>query len=434
MFKQAFCGGFLSLALLNFPVSSSAVTVDEVPNPRKLNGGWVEDMANILTPATEAEINRQISALEAQNGSEIAVVTVTETAPSRTPKEFATALFNRWHIGKKDKNNGVLFLISKRDAPRALPLRYRRVEIETGYGVETILPNAKVGNIIKQEITPRFKKDDFDGGTLAGSKALVISLQASEPLLNSSDERPWYVDIPWYDWLFYGFTGGSIAAAIAAMFYAKKAMPDGRTKANLIEPEGRSRNLSHQSVNCAKCFQPMEQVESTKLQLHLNIAEKFLQDLGYVRYEGWQCPNCLQHLTGQGMHIHEITLKPYQISSCPSCGQVAKTTQSEVLEAATTNKTGKLLVSDRCYHCSYTHQTEETIPLFEAVSNINSSDSSWSSSSSDSGSSSSSSSDSSWSSSSDSGSSSDSSWSSSSDSGSSFGGGDSCGGGDGGSW
>ena len=70
------------MALLNFPVSSSAVTVDEVPNPRKLNGGWVEDMANILTPATEAEINRQISALEAQNGSEIAVVAVTETAPS----------------------------------------------------------------------------------------------------------------------------------------------------------------------------------------------------------------------------------------------------------------------------------------------------------------------------------------------------------------
>lgn len=427
MFKQAFCAGSLSLALLNFPVSSSAVTVDEVQNPRKLNGGWVEDMANILTPATEAEINRQISALEAQNGSEIAVVTVTETAPSRTPKEFATALFNRWHIGKKDKNNGILFLISKRD---------RRVEIETGYGVEAILPNAKVGNIIKQEITPRFKKDDFDGGTLAGTKALVISLQASDPLLTSSDERLWYVDIPWYDWLFYGFTGGSIAAAIAAMFYANKAVSGDRRKANLIEPEGRSRNLSHQSVNCAKCFQPMEQVESTKLQLRLNIAEKFLQDLGYVRYEGWQCPNCLQHLTGQGMHIHEITLKPYQISSCPSCGQVAKTTQSEVLEAATTNKTGKLLVSDRCYHCSYTHQTEETIPLVEAVSNINSSDSSWSSSS-DSGSSSSSSSDSSWSSSSDSGSSSsssDSSWSSSSDSGSSFGGGDSCGGGDGGSW
>jgi uncharacterized protein len=64
-------------------------------------------------------------------------------------------------IGKKRQDNGVLVLISVGD---------RRVEIETGYGVEALLPDAKVGNIIDTQIIPYFKKGDFAGGTLAGTK------------------------------------------------------------------------------------------------------------------------------------------------------------------------------------------------------------------------------------------------------------------------
>ncbi|WP_242541945.1 TPM domain-containing protein [Leptolyngbya sp. Cla-17] len=109
--------------------------VEEVPNPRQANRGWVSDTANILNAATEKKLNQTISQLEAKNGTEIAVVTVPNTAPSETPKAFATQLFNHWKIGKANSNNGVLFLVSKGD---------RRVEIETGYGIEPVLPNAQV--------------------------------------------------------------------------------------------------------------------------------------------------------------------------------------------------------------------------------------------------------------------------------------------------
>ena len=147
--------------------SGFALDVKQVPNPRQIEGNWVTDMAELLKPDTIAQLNQMITSLEAQNGDEIAVVTVPETEPAASPKEFATALFNEWHIGKKDQNNGVLLLISKGD---------RRVEIETGYGVEAILPDAKVGQIISSEITPRFKAGDYDGGTLAGTKSLVQAL------------------------------------------------------------------------------------------------------------------------------------------------------------------------------------------------------------------------------------------------------------------
>ncbi|MEG4347980.1 TPM domain-containing protein [Microcoleus sp. A003_D6] len=175
--KQIIWTSFLCFSAIAFPVTSQAITVQEVPNPRQVNNTWVTDKANILSDSTETQLNQMISDLEAKNGSEIAVVTVPDTKPSATPKIFATELFNVWGIGKKGKNNGVLLLISSGE---------RRVQIETGSGIQSVLPDAKVVGIIKTEITPRFKQQDFDGGTLAGTKALVNVLQT--PTVNAQSQ------------------------------------------------------------------------------------------------------------------------------------------------------------------------------------------------------------------------------------------------------
>jgi uncharacterized protein len=168
-FKNTFYIGLISFAVFGLSLPSFAVTVEQVPNPRQANGTWVTDMADVLTPDTEVEINRIISDLEKKTSSEMAVVTVTETTSS-TPKQFATQLFNRWGIGKAGKNNGVLFLISTGG---------KRVEIETGSGLQVILPNQTVKSIIDQQIVPNFKQNDYNGGTLSGTKALVNKLDSS---------------------------------------------------------------------------------------------------------------------------------------------------------------------------------------------------------------------------------------------------------------
>jgi len=175
--KQIIWISLLCFSAIAFPVTSQAITVQEVPNPRQVNNTWVTDKANILSDSTETQLNQMISDLEAKNGSEIAVVTVPDTKPSATPKAFATELFNFWGIGKKGKNNGVLLLISSGE---------RRVQIETGSGIQSILPDAKAVGIIETEITPRFKQQDFDGGTLAGTKALVNVLQT--PRVNAQSQ------------------------------------------------------------------------------------------------------------------------------------------------------------------------------------------------------------------------------------------------------
>jgi uncharacterized protein len=156
------------------PQPAWAITLEQVPNPRRQYGGWVSDTANILSSSTKNELNRLITQLEQRTSAEMAVVTVPNTQGYATPKDFTTQLFNYWGIGKVGQNNGVLFLISVGD---------RRVEIETGTGLTTTLPDSRVQQIIDQQILPRFRNGDFDGGTLAGVRQLTSVLQG-QPVAN----------------------------------------------------------------------------------------------------------------------------------------------------------------------------------------------------------------------------------------------------------
>jgi uncharacterized protein len=406
------------------PLKSQALTIQEVPNPRQVNSTWVTDMAGILDDSTEAKLNSEISQLEAKNGTEVAVVTVPETAPSASPKEFATALFNYWGIGKKGKDNGVLLLISKGD---------RRVEIETGYGIEPILPDAKVGNIIDTQITPRFKQGDFNGGTLAGTKALVVALEAPQSSSALQEPTPTAVATstqkttlaaqpaaleqePTQDANIPSLVGGGLVLAIggAAAYIRHRRV--------LIEPEGDSRfRGSNRVCLCANCKKRMVKVDNTTIEQTLSKAEKVAQQLGSVRFEGWKCPNCSQQLTGLGFHRVAYESRSGQFRKCPTCQELTVTHVTKTLKHPTEYSTGTRLISDKCHCCSYYIEWEETIPRLPPPPPpsppSSGSSSSWSSGSSSSG-----------------GDSSGSSSSGGGSSGGSFGGGDSGGGGAGGSF
>ncbi|HEY9604465.1 MAG TPA: TPM domain-containing protein [Allocoleopsis sp.] len=156
----------LCLTFILFPLPTYALTVQDVPNPRQASGSWVSDVAQLLSSDTEAQLNQIISELERQTGDEITVVTVPETTPASSPKAFTSKLFNYWTIGR----NGVLFLVSKSD---------RRIEIQTGYGIEAVLPATQVSEIIQKEILTQFRQDNVEGGILAGTQALAVKLGAN---------------------------------------------------------------------------------------------------------------------------------------------------------------------------------------------------------------------------------------------------------------
>ncbi len=335
--KRIISVSVLSSIILLAPISSQALTIDKVPNPRKNNGGWVTDMANILSDRTEVELNRFITDLEATNGTEIAVVTVPETAPAGSPKAFTTKLFNYWGIGKAEEDNGILFLISVGD---------RRVEIETGYGIEGILPDAKVGNIIDSTITPQFKQSNFDRGTLDGTKALISALDSSVTY-SASNSKPWSFLLTGVGVITF-LTGGTILWKRSRKVFVN---PD-KTRISL-------KRSNSCSIYCAKCKQPMERVENIELSKPQLIA----QQIGSVSYRGYKCSSCSQDkIKGNEYLIIAYESQSSRYRNCPHCQELTVTRTKETVKKATRYSSGKRLITDKCHCCNYLKEKEENIP------------------------------------------------------------------------
>ena len=341
--KRILVASSLSLAVFLLPLKSEAITVQEVPNPRQVYGGWVTDTAEILTASTEAQLNQMIEELEAKNGTELAIVTVPETFPAASPKEFTTKLFNYWGIGKKEQDNGVLFLISVGD---------RRVEIETGYGVEGILPDAQVGRMIETKILPRFKQGDFDGGTVAGTKALVVALEG-EQSLPMSDNLSLY-------WILLG--GGSILAlGVGTAVY--------RSRRVFLKPAKKF----HLSFFCPNCHKRMQQVDGQVVKSFLSKPQKVAQKIGSVYFEGWQCPSCSHQLTKNDLHLVAYSSSSNKFKRCPTCDELTVVTRTKkILKRATCSSSGKRLIIDECHCCNYRQEQKERIPRLPTRSRRNS--------------------------------------------------------------
>ncbi|MGK7947684.1 MAG: YgcG family protein [Xenococcaceae cyanobacterium] len=340
--KSTLLASSLCLAVFLFPLKSEALTVEEVPNPRQVYDGWVTDLAEILTDSTEAQLNQTLEQLEAKNGTEMAVVTVPETAPAASPKEFTTELFNYWGIGKKEQDNGVLFLISVGD---------RRVEIETGYGVEGILPDAQVGRIIDTKITPRFKQGDFDGGTLAGTKALVVALEGDRGL-PISEKIPQNLPLPWIL-----LTGGTILALVigTAVDMSRRVF---------IKPSGKSRFRGGKRIFfCANCHQQMQRLNNTKILVSvLSEPQKVARMIGSISFEGWRCPTCSQQLAEEDFHLVAYVSSETRFRRCHTCDELTVTHTQKTLKRATQFNEGKRLIIDECHCCNYRQEKEEIIP------------------------------------------------------------------------
>lgn len=140
----------------------------EIPSP----AGPVTDLAGILDNGTKQRLLQVILDVRERTTAEIAILTVATTAPE-TIQEYSVAVFDRWKIGKRGQDNGLLLLVAVQD---------RRLWITTGYGLEGILPDGKVGEIRDRQVIPYFRAGQYAEGILRGTEALasVILAQGKE--------------------------------------------------------------------------------------------------------------------------------------------------------------------------------------------------------------------------------------------------------------
>lgn len=133
--------------------------------PAKYGNGvaLVSDYGDFLSPTYEAELNRILFEYEKKTGVEIAILTI----PSLYGQEkanFTINTFNRWGVGKKGADNGILIMTSMGD---------RQFFIAPGYGVEDIMTDYDCSNMGERYLVPNFKKGDYQ----EGYKELIEAMQ-----------------------------------------------------------------------------------------------------------------------------------------------------------------------------------------------------------------------------------------------------------------
>jgi uncharacterized protein len=160
-----------------------------IPDPKTLGEAYVSDPDGVLRPGTAPALNARLDSLDRSGRAHVDVVLV-RSIGEEVPKTAATALFNKWKIGRKDTNNGLLML---------LVLDQRRVEFETGYGLEADLPDIICYRIQQRYMVEPARANDYDRAVQQGVAAIIGRLRpaavAPKPLLRTADDSAkFYVD------------------------------------------------------------------------------------------------------------------------------------------------------------------------------------------------------------------------------------------------
>ena len=124
--------------------SDSLVTLSNLNSP-------IIDQANILSPAEKQQLSQQILQLYQQGKAQVGIVIVRSTGPESI-FDFAMRVGEQWKLGSSKTDNGVVIAVAVDD---------RRIHIATGYGLEGVLPDIVVGQIIRNQVTPAFKQGQF---------------------------------------------------------------------------------------------------------------------------------------------------------------------------------------------------------------------------------------------------------------------------------
>ena len=161
----------LALACSNGQAINSNANRDAGPTvtftaPAVALTGRVTDAAEILTPEQETTLSTRLEQLERATGRQMVVATV-PTLGGADVATFTKDLANKWGIGRKGYDDGVVLLVAPNE---------RKVRIAVGYGLEKSLTPDLCKQIIDQQMLPRLREGDLAGGIEAGAKALIARL------------------------------------------------------------------------------------------------------------------------------------------------------------------------------------------------------------------------------------------------------------------
>jgi len=173
--KQRFSALVIGFLLVLAAMNVSAASIPAYPE------GYVNDYAHLLTPSQSQHLTQFLHRFEQKTSDQVVVATF-NSLQGQPLEDFSIKLADKWKIGQKGRDNGVILLIFKND---------KRLRIEVGYGLEGVLTDATSGLIIRHNISPYFKKGQYYDGINSGLTAITQAIKGKYTApTNTDDDYP----------------------------------------------------------------------------------------------------------------------------------------------------------------------------------------------------------------------------------------------------
>ena len=127
----------------------------------------MSDFSGLLKVEFRQKLEKQLADFEKETTDQI-IVAIFPSLEGEKMEDFTLRLMNQWGVGKKGKNNGVGVILFIQD---------RKIRLEVGKGLTTLLTDTKAQSILDRQMTPFFKKGDFQKGISSGLQAIFRVLR-----------------------------------------------------------------------------------------------------------------------------------------------------------------------------------------------------------------------------------------------------------------
>ena len=156
-------------ALLLALVAGTAQNLPDPMKPRRL----VNDFAGILSDGQRAALEKKLADFARASSTQITVVTV-DSLQGLAVHDYATRLGEKWGVGQKGKDNGVVLLVKPKTAREK-----GQAAISVGYGLEGVIPDITASRIVRDEMIPAFQRNDYYAG-IDRAAGILADLAAGE--------------------------------------------------------------------------------------------------------------------------------------------------------------------------------------------------------------------------------------------------------------
>lgn len=150
--------------LLLVPSTIYSISVPDRPS------AYVVDLAGVINDNVEVTLNGYLRELEEKTTSQMVVLSIDSLEGESIEDLSINIAHDKWKLGQKGKDNGVLLLIA---------IQERKYRIEVGYGLEGVLPDSLAGSIGRQYLVPYFKKGDYSTGILTAALAVISEIASN---------------------------------------------------------------------------------------------------------------------------------------------------------------------------------------------------------------------------------------------------------------